>query len=526
MSDLILPNDPSHLMQEYEHRLGASDQAKLDAALKYGWRLTPATMAVKLTNGWWIPAKHLLYISTIVATEIAKGEARIILSMPFRHGKSEFLSVNTPVWFLEKWPEKYVMSLTYGKELVTDFSTRVRDTFLNEDLHHLLRTRLNAKKTRAERFLTTKGGGLTAAGIGGPIIGRGADLMLIDDYVKNAEEAMSEAHHTKIWEWFRGVAYTRLEPGASLVVLATRWGQNDLIGRLISEMPEENWVVINLPMHAMVNDPLGRELGEVLWPERYNEEACIRIKRALGNFWYQSQCQGDPPASMSGADIGEQIKLIDPKDIPHYRELKTFRAWDLAASEGSGDFTVGLKMSRQRDTGKIFITDLVRGQHSPGKNKQITLETAAADGHGVKIWMEMEPGSAGKTVITDYKQLLQGYVFDGDKATGPAEVRASPLIAAIESGKVYMVKEDWNAALRHEFNAFPGGDHDDIVIAASLAYNKLVHGVSGAVVWGRDAFPQNESNVIPLAKARARALARRPVTDQEIHDTPTRRLTW
>lgn len=522
MSEIISPGD-TEFMQAHERHLGASDQAKLDAALKYGWRLTPATMAVKLTDGWWIPAKHLLYISTIVATEIAKGEARIILSMPFRHGKSEFLSVNTPIWFLEKWPEKYVMSLTYGKELVTDFSTRVRDTFLNEDLHHLLRTRLNSKKTRAERFLTTKGGGLTAAGIGGPIIGRGADLMLIDDYVKNAEEAMSEAHHTKIWEWFRGVAYTRLEPGASLVVLATRWGQNDLIGRLISEMPEENWTVINLPMHAVVNDPLGREPGEVLWPDRYNEEACNRIKRALGHFWYEAQCQGDPPASMSGADIGEQIKLIDRSEVPPDRNLKTLRAWDLAASEGTGDFSVSIKMSRETDSGKIFITDLYRRQSSPGQNKQIALETAASDGHGVKIWMEMEPGSSGKTVITDYKQLLDGYAFEGERASGPAEVRASPLIAAIEAGKVHMVRDDWNGDIRHEFNAFPGGDHDDIVIAAALAYNKLVHGISGAVVWGRDAFDANE-NVIPFPR---RAEKRRPViTDKEIHDSPMRKLTW
>jgi hypothetical protein len=78
-------------------------------------------MATKLTRGWWQPAKHLLHISTIVATELAKGGARIIVTMPFRHGKSEFLSVNTPIWFLEKWPHKYVMNLTYGKDLVTDF---------------------------------------------------------------------------------------------------------------------------------------------------------------------------------------------------------------------------------------------------------------------------------------------------------------------------------------------------------------------------------------------------------------------
>ncbi len=523
-SRIIVPDVKSIMRASGERVLSQADQALLEATLHAGWRLTPATMAVKLTNGWWIPAKHLLHISTIVATELAKGGARIIVTMPFRHGKSEFLSVNTPIWFLEKWPHKYVMNLTYGVDLATDFSIRVRDTFRDEELHHLLRTRINPKKMRAERFLTTAGGGLTAAGIGGPIVGRGADLMCIDDYVKNAEEAMSEAHHKKTWEWFRGVAYTRLEPNASLLVLATRWGQNDLIGRLITEMPEENWIVINLPMHAVVNDPIGREQGEVLWPGRYDAEACARIRTALGPFWYQAQCQGDPPASMSGADTGEKIKLIKESELPPRARLKTLRIWDLAATEGGGDYTAGPKMSRERDTGKIFIENLIRGQKSPGQNKTIVHATAEVDGHGVKIWMEQEPGSAGKTVIEDYKKLLKAYAFDGEKATGPAEVRASPLLAAIEAGNVYMIEAEWNGEVRHEFNAFPDGVNDDIVIALSLGYNKLVLGLSGTVVWGRKAFDQ-EDNVI-RADFPKRRRARRPMSDEARRKVPVRRLTW
>lgn len=532
MSDerIILPGDPEFFQAAARPNvLSHSDQQKLEAALRDGWRLTPATMAQKITRGWWIPARHLLHISTIVATELAKGGARIIVTMPFRHGKSEFLSVNTPIWFLEKWPHKYVMNLTYGVELATDFSIRVRDTFRDEELHDLLRTRISFKKMRAERFLTTSGGGLTAAGIGGPIVGRGADLMCIDDYIKNAEEAMSEAHHKKTWEWFRGVAYTRLEPDASLIVLATRWGQNDLIGRLITEMPEENWIVINLPMHAMINDPLGREPGEVLWPERYNEEACERIKRALGPFWYQAQCQGDPPASMSGADVGDKIKIIKEDALPEREHLKTLRIWDLAATEGGGDYTAGPKVSRDRKTGKIYIENLIHKQQSPGQNKTRVAETAMVDGHGVEIWMEQEPGSAGKTVIEDYKQLLKAYVFEGEKATGPAEVRASPLIAAIEAGNVYMIEAEWNGAVRLELNAFPDGVNDDIVIALALGYNKLVLGLSGGVVWGRKAFDQKNVTHVDFKDGRRipqPRRKRRAVTQQEIHDTPIRRLTW
>jgi len=508
------PIDPSVMFEEEAHsvELGYSDRMRMEAILRDGWRLTPATMAVKLTEGRWIPAKHLLYISTIVATEIAKGNARIILTMPFRHGKSEFLSINTPIWFLEKWPEKYVMNLTYGADLATDFSTRVRDTFLNPDLEHLLTTRLNRKKLRADRFLTAAGGGLTAAGIGGPITGRGADLMLIDDYIKNHEEALGVAGHKKVFEWFKSTAYTRLEPGGSLVVLATRWDYKDLIARLISDLPHENWTVINLPMYAEVNDPIGREIGEVLWPERYPLEACQRIEKTLGTYWFAAQCQQNPKQSMAGQDLGSKLKVVKEDQLPPMSELKTIRAWDLAASEAEGDWTVGFKMARHAETRRLYILDVKRKQNSPHKNKLLIAACAEADGHGVKIWMEQEPGSSGKTVIGDYVILLKTYSFSGERASGPIEVRSGPFTAAIEAGSVYMLEADWNEDLREEMDGFPGGEHDDQMISGSLCYNKLLFGVRGALTWGReDVLPEN---VIPI---------RSNVSD---YTKPQRRLTW
>jgi len=519
MDDIILPGDPKHIVTKNEvslKSLSASDRQRLDAALRDGWRLTPATMAVRVTRGRWIATRHLLHISTIVATAIARGGARIILTMPFRHGKSEFISVNTPIWFLEKWPHKYVMNITYGVDLATDFSIRVRDTFLDEENHHLLRTRINNKKMRAERFLTTSGGGLTAAGIGGPIVGRGADLMLIDDYVKNAEEAMSEAYHRKVWEWFKGVAYTRLEPNASLIVLATRWAQNDLIGRLLTEMPHENWTLINLPMLAEINDPLGRELDEPLWPERYPADACERIRKTLGTYWFEAQCQQNPPASMSGADIGEKLKYLAPIDLPEASQMKTIRAWDMAATEGAGDYTAGPKISRCKDDGRIIIHDMQRFQKSPHGNKVMVDTVATGDGHGVKIYMEQEPGSSGKTVIADYKKLLQGYAFEGERATGPVEVRASPFLAAIEAGNVYCVRGEWNDAFRLELNGFPDGDNDDQVSSAALGYNKLVLGIHGALTWGRDEQP---ANVVSLNTYRTKKRKIDP-------DARRRSITW
>lgn len=485
----------NRLAREFERKevsLSQEEQRRVQAMMKDGWRLTPATMAHKITNGRWIPARHLLHISTIVATEIARGGARLILTMPARHGKSEFLSVNTPIWFLEKWPSKYVMNISYGLELATDFSLKVRDAFQNEDLHHLLRTRLRKDKLRVDRFMTTGGGGVTAAGIGGPITGRGADLMLIDDYVKNAEAALSEPQKKATWEWFKSTAYTRLEPGASLIVLATRWAQNDLIGMLLDEMPEENWRVINLPALAEANDPLGRKEGEALWPGRYSREALLKIKAALGGYWWSAMYQQRPKASMSGMDLGDKLKVCREGDLPHSSELKEGRFWDLSANEGDGDWTVGIKMAYHKESGRLFIPDLQRFQKAPHSTETMIRAIAELDGYGCRIDMEQEPGSSGKIVIDHYAtKVLNGFAFKGEKATGNIVIRAQPFLASVEAGKVVMVEADWNQPLRDEVNAFPDGEFDDQVSAGALGHHKLVKSGFQGLVWGNEVGGRN-----------------------------------
>ena len=472
-------------MSESALQLGITQQQEMQAILQEGWRLTPATMAYRLTNGRWIPAKHLMHISTIIATALAKGNAHIIVTMGPRHGKSEFLSVHTPIWYLDRNPDEYVMTLSYGLELATDFSLKVRTAFLDEENHHLLSTRLRRDKLKIDRFLTTGDGGQTAAGIGGPITGRGANLLLIDDYVKNAEAALSATQKTATWEWVKSTALTRLEPNGSIIILATRWAQDDLIGMVLEEWDHMNWVVINLPALALPNDPLGRRVGEPLWPERYSLEALLSIKKALGTYWWEAMYQQDPRASMSELDLGEMVKVIEPADVPHPSKLLKMRIWDLASTEGGGDYTAGPLMARCINTNKIYILGMKRKQYSAGKVETLVSTTADSDGGGVAIWMEQEPGSAGKNVVEHYRDdVLSGFSFKFEKATGQVEIRAQPLSAAIEDGRVHMVRAPWNKALKKELNAFPDGDHDDQVVALALGYRKIARKGKGAT-WGR-----------------------------------------
>ena len=456
--------------------------------LEDGWRFTPATMAHKITRGRWIPAKHLLYISSIITHAIAQGGARVILTMPPRHGKSEFLSVNTPIWHMETWPEKQVMGISYGLDLITEFSPRVRNAFTDEDNHHLLNTRLSRDKMRVDRFKTTAGGGYAAAGIGGVITGRGAHLMLIDDYIKNAEDSLSKTQREKTWQWFKSTAWTRLEPGGSIVILATRWNQDDLIARCLTELAHENWIVINLPAIAMENDPLGREVGEALWADRYPLEELLKIKETLGTYWWMALYQQDPMASMAGMDLGERLIVIPESKLPHHTLLKRVRSWDMAASGPNmgGDWTVGTLLGvRKDDPGKCFILDVQRFQKTPSDTEIMVRAVAEGDGAGVKIWMEQEPGSAGKTVIEHYEtKILRGFAFTGERATGPVEVRAQPALAGIEAGNVIAVEGSYIPDLRVELNAFPDGDFDDQVVSISLGHNKLVRTKYKGITWG------------------------------------------
>lgn len=461
---------------------------QFEHAMQSGWKLTPATLASKITRGRWIPARHLKYISTIVATEIAKGNARIIVCMPARHGKSEFLSVNTPIWFLEHWPHKQVMNLSYGLELASEFSLKVRSTFLDEENHSLLTTRLRRDKLKIDRFLTTQGGGVTAAGIGGVITGRGADLLLVDDYVKNAEQALSETQNENTMEWFKSTAYTRLEPNASIIVLATRWGIRDLIGRLLTEMSHENWIVITLPALAVANDPLGRAIGEPLWPERYPLARLEAIKKSIGGYWWDALFQQDPRSSMAGADLGDKLRIIPENELPPLHLMRCVRAWDLAAQDKAGDYTAGPKVYYYPENGRFYIVDMQRLQSTP-LGVQNRVETMAeADGPGVPIWLEQEPGSSGVIVIDHYRRsVLKGYTVGGDKPSGRLEVRANPMMADIEAGLVFMVEAPWNQALIDEFNAFPSGVNDDQISALALAHHKLNASKFGSIIWGREA---------------------------------------
>lgn len=400
------------------------------------------------------------------------GATGLIVEMPPRHGKSELCSHYFPVWFLDLWPNKRVMFASYEADFAASWGRKVRNTI--QEHQDKLRVRLADDSTKAARWDTTQGGGMVTAGVGGPITGRGADLLIIDDPVKNAEEANSPTYRQKVWEWWTSTARTRLEPGGVVVLVMTRWHVDDLAGRIIQNMEAEGekWKVIRFPAIAEEEDELGRKPGEALWPERYDEQALDRIRRSVGSYVWSALYQQDPKNREGGMFRREWFKIVD--DYP--ADCRKVRYWDLAATKpkqsSDPDYTAGALVGEKN--GIYYIIDIRRARETPANVERLIRLTAELDGPTVDIYMEQEPGSSGVSTIDHYaREVLKGFAFRGHRVTGPKELRANPLSAAAEAGNVMLVRGPWIQDFLDEAEAFPHGAHDDQVDAVSGAFEML-----------------------------------------------------
>jgi predicted phage terminase large subunit-like protein len=354
----------------------------------------------------------------------------------------------------------------------------------------ILNVKLRGDVRQVSQFQTHMGGGMFSVGIGGSITGRGADLLLVDDFVKNAEEAESSSTLDAIWDWFISTAYTRLEPNASVIILATRWNMHDLIGRVMeySKTSDKKWQVITLPALALEGDILGREPGEALWPERYPVSELDEKRAILGTYFWQALYQQNPVKKEDASASPEDIKYVDI--LPHPSHMRHLRSWDTGATEGGGDFTVGVKWGIQGRVGEnpsFYIQDIARGQWGNTKMEKIIRETAEADGHDCTIVLEQEPGSSGKNYALYLAEtVLKGFKVTVKSANTNKWLKAQPFLAALENGQVYAKRAGWNLDLEGEILTFPSGSHDDIIDSASIGFNELVSNKHKSPLWGRN----------------------------------------
>lgn len=408
---------------------------------------------------------HHLKISTALR-RVAEGKCkRLIIAMPPRHGKTELASIRFAPWLLARRPQASVIAATYAQDFADELGRKARAVMGSAAYRCLFQHSMLAPDNRAvSRWQTNAGGSYYAVGVGGPLTGRGADVLLIDDPHKNREEAESAVMRERVWDWFRSTAYTRLEKDGAVVVIMTRWHEDDLVGRLLNG--DERWEVLTLPAIAEHDEP-ERKMGEALWPQKYNAEVLAQTRSIVGEREWSALYQQRPSPAHGALFRPDRLGAIDAEPAG----VDWVRAWDFGATT-DGDPTVGAKVGLLN--GRTIIADVVRMQGPPEEVEHTLLATATRDGVNVRIDLPQDPGQAGKAQVQAFTRMLSGYRVTSSPETGDKTLRAEPLAAQVNVGNVSLVRGTWNAVLIDEMRSFPNGKHDDQVDALSRAYAALV----------------------------------------------------
>ncbi|HEX3100401.1 MAG TPA: phage terminase large subunit, partial [Pyrinomonadaceae bacterium] len=498
---------------------------------------------------------------------VANGECkRLMIFMPPRHGKSELVTVRFAAWMLKNHPATNIIIGSYAQKLANRFSRKMRNVLADDGalsggveekrsggveeegsegaaLHDAANcefcrakaqkcpaaaasvssppplpyssTPMRPKNTEAE-WETAEGGGVRAVGVGAGITGFGADLIIVDDPVKSRAEAESATYRDNVWGWFNDDLYTRLEPNGAIILIQTRWHEDDLAGRLLREAAEEGgeqWEVVNLPalaehdwsagipacnagssggmnadddtcvdnevasgrcggVHAgrdacaPVTDPLGRAPGVALCPERYDVAALERVRKKLGSYSFAALYQQRPIPAEGGLFKRQWFKNI----IPVAPEgLRWTRGYDLAVNNtAASDYTASYRTAYDRE-GNLYIDGGFRSRMEYPEQRKYILGRIREELETHQHCIELSAN--GNAVIQDLRRETWklGRALRGVKPDGSKISRALPWIALAEAGKVFLIRGAWNTEFIDEACSFPAGTHDDQIDAVSIA---------------------------------------------------------
>ena len=376
---------------------------------------------------------------------------RLMVFMPPRHGKSEKSSKRFPAWFLGRNPKRQIIASSYNSDLATDFGRDVRNIMASQDFADVFpAVSLRQDSRAADRMNTSAGGAYFAAGVGTATTGRGADLGLIDDPFKDRQDADSQLQRDRVWDWYRSTFYTRLMPGGAIVLVQTRWHEDDLAGRLLAHEADQ-WTVLDLPA---IN-----AAGEALWPEWYDVTALERIRNSIGpREWsalYQQQPQPDEGTFFQRAWLKEWTKLP---------QVRIYGTSDYAVTDGGGDWTVHRIWGIDADDNLYRIAGW-RGQTPADQWIEAKLDLIAKYkptawfGEAGVIQKAVEPMLLKRMRERKVRCRMEWVPSIHDKPT-----RARGFQARASMGNVYF---EVGADLS-EFLVFPAGKHDDEVDVAGL----------------------------------------------------------
>ncbi|GBR74538.1 phage terminase protein [Candidatus Termititenax aidoneus] len=414
-----------------------------------------------VTHDTYIPAKfHGVICTKLEAVE--RGELkRLIVNLPPQHGKSATISDHFPSWYLGKHPSEHIICIAYGDDLAYRFGKSNRAAV--EEYGGLFNVELSTDKAEMKNWETDSGGGMISTGIGGSITGHGAQIVIIDDPIKNRAEANSETYRKKIIEEYRSTIRTRLSPDGAIIVVMTRWHEADLCAWL---MEQDKWELLSFPALAEEHDQLNRKLGAPLWPEfGYTAAHYAQIKKDLGSAVFAGLYQQRPAPQEGQLIMRAWIKTIDkiPDDVGSWTI-----SVDATFSGGADPDYVSIQAWCASGANR-YLADQIR-------RKMGLRETIEAIREMNQRWPDtyrvlIENKANGSAIIEVLTVEIQGIIPINPKSDKVTRLQAvSP---QFEAGNIFILKAEWSDDYIHELTVFPAGKHDDQVDATTQALTDM-----------------------------------------------------
>lgn len=431
---------------------------------------------------------------------LANAPNRVILCSPPQTGKSELVSRRLPAYAFGRIPDLTVIGTSYGADLASMMNRDIQRIISGDEYRNVFpNTRLNEvniRSTSQGQYLRNSdifeivnhAGRYRSAGVGGGITGMGMRLGIIDDPFKDQMEAQSETIRNNVWEWYTTTFYTRLGKSGAIVIMHTRWHEDDLVGRLLelqkTDPKADKWLVLSFP--AILDDESQRsnldhrEFGEALWPNKYDLDALAKMK-ANDPDGFEALQQQRPVKP--GGSLLPRVCFQIIEGFQYFDDMVLVRYWDKAGTEGAGAFTAGVLMcyDPQRRFGVSFIiVDVQRVQFEAYAREKLIRQTAILDAQqfrsSVSIWLEQEPGSGGKeSAANTVLNTLVGFSAFSETVSnqGDKQIRAHPFSIQVKASNVGLAVANWNEPYLQEAEKFPRGKYKDQIDGSSGAFNKL-----------------------------------------------------